>query len=188
MFVDGTGHVYIADTSNHRIRRVDAATGIITTVAGTGDWGFSGDGGPATQAGLTSPQGVFVDEAGNLYIADSGNSRIRKVTFTPTAVAEPMKQDQTATTFALAQNYPNPFNPNTRIRYQLAQAGPVSLTVYNILGQQIRILVQQPQAAGFYQVLWDGKDATGHEVADGMYVYRLASSRGTLALRMVRLK
>ncbi len=76
--VDGAGSLYIADSSNHRIRKVDAA-GVIATVAGDRTWGFSGDGGPAAAAQLRSPRGVAVDGAGNLYIADTGNQRIRKV-------------------------------------------------------------------------------------------------------------
>ena len=75
---DGTGNLFIADTDNHRIRKVDVA-GVITTVAGTRRFGFSGDGGPAIQAALFRPEGVAVDGAGNLFIADTGNDRIRKV-------------------------------------------------------------------------------------------------------------
>ena len=81
--VDGAGNLYIADTSNHRIRKVDS-TGTITTIAGTGEGGFSGDGGAATAAQLKFPYGVAVDGAGNLYIADTGNHRIRKVDSTGT--------------------------------------------------------------------------------------------------------
>ncbi len=76
--VDGAGNLFIADTSNQRIRKVDMA-GVITTVAGTGERGFSGDGGPAPAAGLAVPEGVAVDGAGNLFIADTSNQRIRKV-------------------------------------------------------------------------------------------------------------
>ena len=77
--VDGEGNVYITDYTNNRIRRVDGATGIITTVAGDGTAGFAGDGGPGTEARLSQPCGVSVDGAGNVYIADSGNHRIRRV-------------------------------------------------------------------------------------------------------------
>ena len=81
--VDGAGNLYIADQYNNRIRRVDS-TGTITTIAGTGELGFGGDGGPATQARLFLPYGVAVDGAGNLYIADQYNHRIRKVDSTGT--------------------------------------------------------------------------------------------------------
>ena len=75
---DGSGNLYISDSLNHRIRRVDAA-GIITTVAGNGTPGYSGDGGAATAASLNTPADVAVDSSGNIYIADTLNYRIRKV-------------------------------------------------------------------------------------------------------------
>jgi len=75
--VDSTGSVFIADRDNNRVRKV--SNGVITTVAGGGTQGFSGDGGPATSALLNNPFGVAVDAAGNLYIADQNNQRIRKV-------------------------------------------------------------------------------------------------------------
>ncbi|WP_263409943.1 NHL domain-containing protein [Terriglobus tenax] len=75
--VDASGNLYIADSHNHRIRRV--SNGTITTVAGTGVSGFSGDGGSATVAALSLPSGIAVDANGNLYIADTNNQRIRRV-------------------------------------------------------------------------------------------------------------
>lgn len=76
--VDGDGNLYIAEQNAHRVRKVDTA-GTITTIAGTGVSGFSGDGGAATSAQLGSPRGLALDAAGNLYIADNTNRRIRKV-------------------------------------------------------------------------------------------------------------
>jgi len=76
--VDAAGNIYIGDYGNARIRKVDATTGIITTIAGTGTWGYSGDGGPATSAQLGWNTGVGVDGAGVLYIADGGNNRLRR--------------------------------------------------------------------------------------------------------------
>ncbi len=77
--VDASGNLYIADLNNQRIRRVSAG-GTITTVAGNGIQGYGGDGGPATAAPLNLPQSVAVDARGMLYIADSGNNRVRRVT------------------------------------------------------------------------------------------------------------
>ena len=77
--VDLAGNIFIPDAANHRVRKVAAGTGVITTVAGTGVAGATGDGGPAVSASLNQPLGVAVDAAGNLYIADQQNSRIRRV-------------------------------------------------------------------------------------------------------------
>ena len=77
--VDSADNLYISDNENNRIRKVTTA-GIISTVAGIGSWGYSGDGAPATAARLATPHGVAVDSAGNFYIADYYNNRIRKVT------------------------------------------------------------------------------------------------------------
>jgi sugar lactone lactonase YvrE len=78
--VDGSGNIYVADCNNNLIRKVNASTGIISTVAGNGTAGYSGDGGAATSAELNRPTGVAVDTVGNIYVADFQNNRIRKVT------------------------------------------------------------------------------------------------------------
>ena len=77
--LDGTGNLYIADSVHNRIRKVDSTTKIITTIAGTGNAGYSGDGGPAVNSNLNTPAGVALDGAGNLYIADKGNNAVRMV-------------------------------------------------------------------------------------------------------------
>ncbi|MBD0316029.1 MAG: hypothetical protein ICV75_04985, partial [Nitrospiraceae bacterium] len=77
--IDGHGSVFIADTMNHRVRRVDALTGMITTLAGTGQPRFSGDGGPADQAALNEPVALALDGGGRLFIADQSNHRVRLV-------------------------------------------------------------------------------------------------------------
>lgn len=77
--VDTAGNIYFADTEAHRIRRIDRRTGIITTVAGNGSWGFSGDGGPATAAALARPHVLLLAADGDLIIGDSFNQRIRRV-------------------------------------------------------------------------------------------------------------
>src|SRR5262249_28081122 len=77
--VDSFGNLYIADTQNHRIRKV-SASGVISTVAGTGAAGVAGGCGAATPAPIAAPLGVAADDTGNLYIADTGNHRVRMVT------------------------------------------------------------------------------------------------------------
>ncbi len=77
--VDGAQNLYIADSGNNRIRRVDGASGIITTVVGTGSPGFFGDNGPAVAAKITEPRSVAVDGRGDLYIVDTGNHVVRRV-------------------------------------------------------------------------------------------------------------
>lgn len=90
--------------------------------------------------------------------------------------------------FALNQNYPNPFNPSTRIEFQLADAGKVSLTVYNVLGQKVRTLVSGELTAGLQSVVWDGKNDAGQAVSAGVYVYELVSGKLRQNRKMLFLK
>jgi DNA-binding beta-propeller fold protein YncE len=76
---DRSGNLYFSDTFNHRIRRVDARTGIITTIAGNGEPGYSGDGGPAVRASLNEPYGIAIDRAGHIFVADRLNRRVRRI-------------------------------------------------------------------------------------------------------------
>jgi uncharacterized protein YjdB len=76
--VDAAGNIYLADASNHKIRKI-STTGIVTTIAGTGVAGFSGDGGPATSARLNNPSDIDIDAAGNIYISDQQNYRVRMI-------------------------------------------------------------------------------------------------------------
>jgi len=76
---DAAGNLYLSDSSNNRVRRVDAHTGLISTVAGNGTPGYSGDRGLATQAMISSPAGLALDGAGNLYFADTGNHAVRRI-------------------------------------------------------------------------------------------------------------
>jgi len=92
------------------------------------------------------------------------------------------------TVYALAQNYPNPFNPSTTVAYSIKTAGEVELSVYNILGQQVRQLVNEYQDAGNYSAYWDGRDNSGGDVASGVYFYRIASGDFSDIKKMVLMK
>jgi sugar lactone lactonase YvrE len=76
---DAAGNLYFTDTFNNRIRRVDAQSGVISTLAGNGEAGYAGDGGPATEASLNEPYGIVLDRAGNIFIADRLNRRVRRI-------------------------------------------------------------------------------------------------------------
>jgi len=78
--VDGSGNIYFTDSYQNRVRKVMASTGIINTIAGSGATVYSGDGGAAVSAGINDPEGIAVDNSGNLYIADMRDNRILKVT------------------------------------------------------------------------------------------------------------
>jgi hypothetical protein len=90
--------------------------------------------------------------------------------------------------FILHQNYPNPFNLATSISYTLKKEGLVNLTIYNILGQKIRTLIDQVEPAGNYSIQWDSKDEKGRVVAGGVYFYILKAGDFTSSKRMVLLK
>ncbi|RMI17416.1 MAG: T9SS C-terminal target domain-containing protein [Calditrichaeota bacterium] len=94
--------------------------------------------------------------------------------------------DALPTAFELAQNHPNPFNPTTEIRYALPTASRVTLKIYNLLGQEIRTLVEGHKPAGRYAVTWDGRDNAGAPVASGIYIYRMEATGGGKHYRQSR--
>ena len=94
--------------------------------------------------------------------------------FNSLALPAPVQLQTRPEVFSLANNYPNPFNPATTIKYALPQAADVELTVYNVVGQEVRTLVAEQQSAGRYVVEWDATNDNGHSLSSGMYFYRLA--------------
>ncbi len=91
-------------------------------------------------------------------------------------------------TFALSQNYPNPFNPTTNIKYSIPENSVVTLTIYNMLGQQVKTLINAQQDAGFYTISWDGTNGYGSKVSSGIYIYRLQAGKFTSTIKMNLLK
>jgi hypothetical protein len=90
--------------------------------------------------------------------------------------------------YSLEQNFPNPFNPSTTLAYSLKEAGHVTINIYNILGQNVRTLVDEYQNAGSYTKVWDGHDDAGNEVASGVFFYRIKSGDFTDIKKMVLMK
>jgi len=83
--------------------------------------------------------------------------------------------DLLPTVYELNQNYPNPFNPSTTIRYALPFNSQVSLEIFNVLGQRVRVLVSDNQIAGYFETRWDGRNDFGSAAASGVYVYRMVA-------------
>ena len=90
--------------------------------------------------------------------------------------------------FELQQNHPNPFNPATTIHYTLSEATQVRLTIYNVLGQSVRELVNNGQGAGVYRVTWDGRNSLGKAVTSGVYFYRLKAGANVSVRKMILTK
>ena len=90
--------------------------------------------------------------------------------------------------FCLYQNTPNPFNPTTRIRFDLPESSQLHLTVFNVLGQEIRTLLDGVRPAGTYSVEWDGRDAWGRDAASGVYLYKLSTEGGIQVRKMFLLR
>lgn len=90
--------------------------------------------------------------------------------------------------FSLSQNYPNPFNHSTIIKYALPAASQVRIRIYNILGQRVRNLVNEPQEEGHKTIHWDAKDDKGAEVSSGIYFYRMEAGDFVKNMKMILLK
>ena len=90
--------------------------------------------------------------------------------------------------YELFPNFPNPFNPSTTIRFSLPQAGTVKMVIFNILGQQVRILVDQDLEAGFHNMVWDGANRHGLRVASGVYLVRIQAGSFVKTRKMLLVK
>ena len=96
--------------------------------------------------------------------------------------------DQLPVNFTLSQNYPNPFNPTTEIAFLLPEGSDVTLTVFNSLGQEVRVLVDEYLRKGVHQVGWDGTDISGNPVGSGLYFYHIQAGDISATKKMVLLK
>jgi photosystem II stability/assembly factor-like uncharacterized protein len=108
--------------------------------------------------------------------------------YSPIGTDVPGERSNRPKSFELSQNYPNPFNGETRITFTLQKSQPLTLTVYNILGQSIRTLIEGGQPAGKNEVGWDGRDGRGLSVPSGIYFYKLTTREEKQVRKMVLLK
>ena len=90
--------------------------------------------------------------------------------------------------FALHQNYPNPFNPVTTLRYDLPENGHVNITIYDMLGRQVKTLMDQTQDAGYRSIIWDATNDYGKPVSAGIYLYQIQAGEYMQTKKMVLLK
>jgi hypothetical protein len=117
----------------------------------------------------------------NLFMLDNVN-----ISMSPSSPTSVGNLGSVPEKFALDQNYPNPFNPSTSISYALSAPGVVTLTVFNVLGQEVATLVNGNVAAGTYSVVWSGTDNLGRTVASGVYMYKLHATAGLTEFSQVR--
>lgn len=130
----------------------------------------------------------FVDpdvEAGKryFYILEDVNLKGEKNQHGPIAVVVSGPE-----TFELSQNFPNPFNPETKIRFKLPKQAHVVIKIYNILGREVRTLVDEKKEPGFYEVVWDATDNLGRRVSSGVYYYRISAGEFKATKKMLLLK
>jgi hypothetical protein len=132
-------------------------------------------------AGTTTGVGYVIAYADSIF-GDTG-------TWLPTGSAKVVVHQELSLTYALSQNSPNPFNPETTIGYDLPEVASIRLSIYDLSGQTIRMLVHDSHhQPGRYTVVWDGRDEGGRVVASGVYLYRLeAVDRGFVETRRMLL-
>ena len=182
--------LYVTALRDHRVWKV-TVDGAVSVLAGSGFPGTTD--GVGTSASFTNPNGLALSVTGDtLYVIQTlsegvGNpNSIRVITGVLNADTSPVANEDEAEVpegFILEQNYPNPFNPSTSIRFNLLQAGPVTLTIYDLFGRAVATLVDGVKPTGSHEVAFDGRG-----FASGFYVYRLHAGRFSETKIMTLLK
>jgi sugar lactone lactonase YvrE len=170
VFFDSANNLYIADSGNHRIRRVDALSNSITTVVGNGFRGFSGDGGPALSATLDTPTGGYVGSSGKIYVADNGNDRVRVVDFVQSPTPTPVVSGS-----GKVAAYPSPTKDRICFSYIAPQSGKIEIDVYNTAMQLVAKIEDNVSSGAALTCT----DVSG--LASGAYLYRVSGAGGSFA-------
>jgi sugar lactone lactonase YvrE len=164
--MDNGGSIYLTEFVGHRVRRI-STSGVITTLTGTNVAGFSGDGGPATAAEISSPVGVTLDASGNLYLGDNGNQRVRKITGIPLDVNATVNRNE----FSV---YPNPTSDNLTVT--LTNAGKIVVTLYDITGREMLNMVKENTSA--FNISVAG-------MPSGIYLLKLQTEDGSILTKKI---
>lgn len=137
-----------------------------------------------------SSEGIEMDAEPRYTVGDGtfGYGSYSRLSLCMSASAVEEVSEEVSYSLVLAQNYPNPFNMETKISYALPEDCDVKLTIYNITGQKIKVLVDGHPTAGYKDVCWDGKDDKGREVASGIYFYKIEAGEFTQSKKMLILK
>jgi hypothetical protein len=153
---------------------------------------------PANNTDVASA--ITVDDSGNVYVTGTSYNSLTYTDYTtikyvkkPSAVGNEVESSEKPSEFTLSQNYPNPFNPTTTIKFKVQGSRfkvPVhtTLKIYNVRGQMVRTLVDEPKSTGDYTIQWDGKNDKGEQLSSGVYFYQLKVGDYTSAKKMVLLK
>jgi hypothetical protein len=154
-------------------------------------WVSINTGGIAQQSSTNYDAGLSCGQAVS-GVSQSTNYRVTfgfwQVGVTSPTDVEEIVTPELPVSFSLSQNYPNPFNPSTVIEFTVPSRGHIELSVYNLLGQRVATLVDEPMNPGVYRAVWYGTDQAGRRVASGIYFYRLKADQFLKTKKMVLLK
>lgn len=133
---------------------------------------------------------LTVDGQENIFITGSGEDGLGLEDYITVkySIATSVEDNTIPTAFELNQNYPNPFNPSTTIKYGLPEASNVTIKVYNMMGQEVKTLVNSYKPAGRYEVEWNGENEFGRKVSSGTYLYRVTAGEYVSVKKMVLMK
>ena len=168
--VDASGSVYVSGPG-------DGNGPIKFTSAGYEEWTARYSSGPAV--------GIQLNSAGNVYVVSEDFTVIKYVQ-TPTSVNE--GGFKVPTKFSLSQNYPNPFNPTTAISYQLSADSRVRLSVFDLLGREVAVLVNEEKPAGTYSATWDPSTSSGQVLSSSVYFYRLQAGTFVQSKKLILMR